>query len=251
MGRRRRSCCWPGALHTAPPTLDQWPGSVELLARHADHDRAQDQARVWFDTLELDVAELDAVGIAGKKKLAELLTAYSVLLRQADAADRALIQARVRRLAAQTSSPAYHQLATASDAEFDANSMSYLRVLWLLSGFDLELADYRDQVLAIKPRLDARLAARGPWQRAMFRRYYSGLDLEAPAALADADMSGGVIARRQPLSHYLQLRRLADGGVEGGPAACYALTHEILVAFHYGEDLDQTVFDADRFWPIC
>jgi tetratricopeptide (TPR) repeat protein len=224
---------------------EPWRGTPELQARAAEFQQARQRAHVWFDQLDLDVATLDSVGIAGKKKLAELLTAYSILARHADdEAVRVRIRSRVENLASQTRALAYHDLGSLSAEAFDAESLSYLRVWWLLRGFGLDTAVYEQAVGAVKGRLDARLDERGPWQRAMFRRYYELLGLAVPDAVAGATMQDGVVASRLPLERFLATSGHGEQRQRDGLVACYQLTHEILVAFDYGERREQDHFDA-------
>ena len=186
---------------------------------HAAIDSSLARARRWLDTLEVDCAALDRAGLNGKKRLAEILEAYlDCRLATGESLGQRAILERVTRLTAQTRDNAYHDLASYSDAEFKANSLSYLRVAWLMSRFGLDVEDYRRRVRAILPRMDAQMAARGAWQRSMFAHYLAVLGLRASRNAEPDPLRHGVIAHRLPLD------RLDRG-------RAYDLTHEVFAVF--------------------
>ncbi|MBI4603018.1 MAG: hypothetical protein HY721_13755 [Planctomycetes bacterium] len=202
-------------------------------ARLADYERAKRKARAWLDALEVDPVELLKHEVKGTKKLAEILDTYwGILEHTKDPADRAAILLRVAELAKQAARPEYHELGNLPDREFTQNSMSYLRVAWLLERFGLDTREYREHILRLKPRLDEHLRARGPWQRAMFLEYYDRFGLEHPPGIPAAPMKEGVIARRVPAASY-------------DDNAVYDLTHEVFVAYDYGGQRKQTRFSAE------
>lgn len=206
-------------------------GAPPVEAQRAAYLRAKAAARAWLDRLEVDCADLQRHNVKGKKKLAEILDAYLSLYRHApDAAEREGIRKRVEALTQQTRRPEYHNLRDCPEAELTQNSMSYLRVLVLMDEFGLDTNAYREEVRRAKPRLDAHIEKRGPWQRAMFREYYDKLGLELPPVLTGTPpMEEGVISRRAPVA-------------EIDDRAAYDLTHEVFVAFHYGLERKQTKF---------
>jgi hypothetical protein len=201
--------------------------------RSADYRQVRDKARAWFDRLNVDSVDLLKHGVKGKKKLAEILDVYLSFYRNgADAGDRKKILARVEVLIDQTRRREYHNLSTCGETEFTENSMSYLRVAWLMKLFGLDIQSYLSEVRVILPRLDEHLKRRGPWQRAMFGEYYDRFGLAKPEVLRAAPpLSEGVISRRVPVD------RIDDN-------ACYDLTHEVFVAFDYGFQKTQKVLVA-------
>ena len=199
----------------------------------ADYQRVKAKARAWLDQLDVDTVQLMKVGIKGKKKLAEILDAYLSFLHHAgDSAERQKILARVEGLVQQTRRPDYHDMLSCSDTEFVQNSMSYLRVLWLMEQLGLDAKHYREQVLLMRPRLDAHLEKRGPWQQAMFAEYYDRFKLEKPPVLQSTVMQKGTIARRVPVGSY-------------DDNTTYDLTHEVFVAFDYGLQRAQSRFSKE------
>lgn len=211
----------------APPRAAS-PGGAKV--RLSDYLAARTRARLWLDALEVDPVDLMKHGIKGKKKLAEILDCYLSLLQHSkDPTDQAAIRRRVEDLAKQAARPAYHDMLQLTDLEFTQNSMSYLRVAWLLGRFGLDTRAYREEILRAKPRLDAHLRTRGPWQQAMFLEYYDRFKLEKPASIPRAPMAEGVISRRLPAESY-------------DDNAVYDITHEVFVAFDYGHQRQQTRF---------
>ncbi len=221
----------PAPPQPAAPAADS---KAQEDARQQRYRHVKARARAWIDALEVDPVDLLAHGVKGKKKLGEILEAYVHFRDSAtDPDDRAAIQARVLALARHAERPEYHNLATAPAQEFDQNSMSYFRVLVLLEEFGLDTSRYRSELLAVKGPMDAHLARRGPWQRAMFREYYERFALELPPVLADLGDAKGVLAFRLPA----RAISVTDG---------YALTHQVFVAFDYGHRREQDrLSDAD------
>ena len=200
--------------------------------RSDDYRRVREKARAWFDHLTVDCADLQEHGVKGKKKLAEILDVYLSFHRNSsDPKDRQMVFDRVVELTEQTTRAEYHNLAGAPDKEFTENSMSYLRVAWLMKLLGLDIKGYLDEVRAIKPRLDEHMKQRGPWQRAMFAEYYDRFGLPKPEAILATPLAQGVISRRLPLD------RFDDN-------ASYDLTHEVFVAFDYGFQKTQKVLAA-------
>jgi hypothetical protein len=203
-----------------------------LTAHDADYRRALARAHTWLDRLAVDPLALRAAGLKGKKKLAEVLDAYLQLWRVAPPGEQATIRERARQLARVTDDPGYHDLATVSDGELREDSTSYLRAALLMDQLGLDTAGYRAAIAAVKPRLDAHLASRGPHQRAAFRLYYRHFGLAEPFPLDDA-LAAGVIARR-----------VAPAGMSTRDA--YRLTHEVLVPYEFGDRMDAVdPFDDD------
>ena len=200
--------------------------------RWSDYLRLKYRAWAWFDQLEVDPVELLKHGIKGTKKLAEILQAYLNLYQHApDAAARERIQQRVVQLARHTQRFEYHHnMLVSPDTEFLQNSMSYLRVLWLLDQLEQDTTAYRQQLLTVKPRMDEHLKQRGPWQQAMFAEYYTRFGLEKPPGLSLASV--GVVIQRLPLTQYNRDK-------------AYHLTHEVFVAFDYGLRRMQSHFTAE------
>jgi hypothetical protein len=240
-GNRLRTWSCTGALALLLPCAANWAtaqqsrpagGSATLRgdyteARRAGFQHARQKARAWLDQLEVDAVELIAHNVKGIKKLAEILDAYRSLYQHSNSpADRSAVLRRVRQLAEQTKRDEYHALLKGSDQQFDDNSMSYLRVMYLMQQLGLDTSHYREYVETIKPRMDARLPRRGWWQREMFAQYYERFGLEWSALPDGGSPRFGILASRKPFEQYT----VNDG---------YRLTHEIFVACEDGMQIGQ------------
>ena len=204
----------------------------------ARYESSRRRALAWLYSVDVDATSLLQHRIKGKKKLAEALGGYVLFRRHADETERRIIDERVRELMAMPGNRGslYHDLGKdrTDDTTFKQNSMSYLRVLWLLQQLGHETSDYLGEVRSVKPRLDAHLQKRGPWQRAMFREYYQRFGLEWPSELpvgADNDI-GPEVRGQLSVSAYERDR-------------AYALTHEVFVAFDYGDAPTQSRLSAE------
>jgi hypothetical protein len=201
--------------------------------RVSDYEHVKRRATTWLDELEVDPVELIKHRVKGKKKLAEILGVYLDRYRHtSDSAGKAAIRSRLEQLAQHVRRPEYHNMLTNSDVEFKQNSMSYLRVLWLLERFGMDFPDYRDHIHAVTPRMNKHFETRGPWQLTMFGKYYEHFGLKKPSLLFSLPMQQGVIAQKLPVKYYN--RNIS-----------YHLTHEIYVAFDYGSQLTQSLFDRE------
>lgn len=214
------------------------PEARRVLDRFVESNRGRYQAsmvqaRQFLDSLDIDPQALRAHQIKGKKKLVEALDAYYRLYQVAPPADRPVLLARVKALAAVTARPGYHDMLTIDDREFKEDATSYLRAALLLDQMGVDTTSYREHIAACKGRLDAHLRDRGPHQRRAFHGYYKHFGLTEPMPLASA-LEAGLIAHR------------ADPETLGRMDT-YGLTHEIFAAYEFGDRLDSNPFgEADR-----
>lgn len=214
------------ALAGCPPADRESRAAEALDLRHRD---AWQAARSWLDRLEVDPVALSRRGERGKKKLAEILSAYLYLLRYStDSSEQPRLLRRVRGLAEQAERPEYHNMLRCDLREFNQNRMSYLRVAWLLEQLGQDTRLYRAQLAQLLPRLERAIAERPPAQPAWLAAYYDHFGWSKPATLRAPVR--GVVAERLPEARY----RRATG---------YALTHEVSAAFRQGLRRTQDVFD--------
>ena len=190
-----------------------------------------ERAETWLDAMPIDLEALAARGYGDKKRLSELLGAYWKLYRYATPEHRSEIRARLQRFADYTHRPDYLDLAEVDDAQFKKNSMSFLRVMWLLREMDFDITHLLGEFQKIKDRMDAHLESRGPWQKCMFARYYDLFGFEKPEAIMDTSRMKGPIGERLAIDDYHVAR-------------AYQLTHQVFVAFDYGAQRSQSRFDA-------
>ncbi len=197
--------------------------------REEAYEAARTEARRWLDGLEVDAVALNNRGMKGQKKLAEIMDIYLFLEMTSEPQARARINRRVAELTRQTEDDAYHNMQVCPDQEFKQNSMSYLRVMWLMREFELDTTRYERELAAVKPRMDGHLSARGVWQRAMFAQYYERFGMRKPSVIRDGNLRAGVVRRKTPIDDYDR-------------KSSYQLTHEVFVAFDYGYARETTAF---------
>lgn len=159
---------------------------------------AEDRARAWLDKIALDLRDLDRNDIPGKRKLAELLSAYVDLYETGNRADRTAIRTRLQALAAVTNEPWYHTMDKVDDATFKRDSTSYLRVAFLMDRVGLDTAAYRKQIARVHERLNQHMPARGHHQQMAFHNYYHHFALKEPYSLVDAATVGAIPNRTSP-----------------------------------------------------
>jgi hypothetical protein len=203
-----------------------------LKNNRARYLEVRDRAIAFLGSLSVDPVALRREGRKGKKKLVELLDAYAALHRHATGALRRQLAERFRLVARVTERPEYHDLGAANERQLRQDSTSYLRACYLMDRMGLDTARYREQIRAVKARLDGHMARRGPHQRMAFRWYYRHFKLPLPPALK-APVKNTLVARR-PNPYRMSVSR------------AYGLTHEVFVPFDYGGGLAATPFDAQE-----
>ena len=68
--------------------------------------------------------------------------------------------------------------------------MSVFRVLKLMDQLHLDTTFYKEQLSQLMPRMNSHMMRRGPWQRAMFAKYYEDYGLTKPDILQKLGVSG-------------------------------------------------------------
>ena len=191
------------------------------------------KAKLWLDSLEVDLDQIAAKGYGDKKRLSEVLAAYLMIHRYSTAQEKKKIEERIKTFYSYTFKPQYLNLLTQNDKQFRKNSMSYLRIMYLLKEMHFDVAHLLKRFETLKPRLDAHFTARGPWQKSMFARYYDMFGFKKPPAIAHTEHLTGLIGQELALEHYKR-------------SHAYMLTHQVFVAFDYGAKRVQTRFNADE-----
>lgn len=211
----------PPSRPSLPATVCEGPGrstTLDWLAANASLARTTKvRAQAWLDKLALDLRDLDRNGISGKRKLAELLSAYVDLYETATGADRAAVQTRLQAVAAITNEPWYHNMDKVDDATFKRDSTSYLRVAFLMDRAGLDTTAYRKQIARIHARLNQHMPARGHHQQMVFHNYYHHFGIKEPYALVEASTVGVIPNRPSP---YKLTQKEA-----------YDLTHEVAARY--------------------
>jgi hypothetical protein len=216
------------AIAGCPPSDSETRTPEPIDLRHRE---ARQAAWSWLDRLEVDPVALIQRGERGKKKLAEILSAYLYLLRYStDPSEQPRLLRRVRSLADQARRPEYHNMLRCDLREFNQNRTSYLRVAWLLEQLGQDTSFYRAQLAQMLPRLERAIADRPSVQPGQIAAYYDYFGWTRPATLQAS--TNGFLDVRLPRARYR-------------PATGYALTHEVSTAFRYGLRRTQDVFDRD------
>lgn len=188
-------------------------------------------SKAWLDTVETDPREIRDYGLKGKKKLVELFDAYLTVYPFVPKEQQKDIDLRLNRIARITQTPGYHDMNSIEDAQFDEDSLSYLRLCYLLArkGFNTDI--YQQGIKKMIPRLNARMAQRGANQQMTFDRYYNFFHIKEPFPLVKS-FENGIIAQR------ITPQALDEMDV-------YRLTHEIFAVYEYGDRPQVDFFTKD------
>jgi hypothetical protein len=218
---------------TAPATCV--PGATERL-RALDDFRAREAPRyrqalargtAWLDKLSLDPVALTQRGILGKRKLGDIVGAYHQLLKVSPDDQRAKLRQRATELLAPVAWPAYHDMGRISDSLFSEEISAYLLVASLAERLGLDTREYRKQIDAVRPRMDAQMAGRGPQVRKLLHWYYDQYGFAWPLP-ADEPTREWIVTIKPDV----RVLTLEDA---------YRLTHEVFFMY---PDVDRPEHDA-------
>lgn len=179
--------------------------------------------------LEFDLDYIRNKGLADKKFLAEYLGLFSKLYKVASTSEKEQIKQKIKPYYEETLQIKFHNMANVNDKLFKKNSMSYMRILWLLNKLDFDTSFYRNELAKVQKRMDDHMSKRGEWQKAVFEKYYTFFNIKKPTLLKYANKFKGPISYRKPLSFYDKVK-------------AYNLTHFVFVAYDYGNKKTQTRF---------
>jgi hypothetical protein len=191
------------------------------------------RSKKYADNLKFDLDYIRSKGLPDKKYLAEFLGLYLKLKKGLKSKSvNKEIKKRLTPFYQETLKPNYHNMGQVDDKLFKKNSMSYMRIMWLLDqlGFDISL--HKKELAKIKNRMDNHMVKRGPWQRAVFDWYYDYFNIVKPKALKNAKQLKGAIGTRKELSFYNRQQ-------------AYVLTHFVFAAYDYGNKLTQSRFTKE------
>ncbi len=194
------------------------------------YKKALKRTKKYAYTLKFDLDYIRKKGLPDKKHLAEYLGLFLKLKKASTSeAEKQEIIAKVKPLYDKIQEPAFHNMAEVSDKLFKKNSMSYMRIMWLLKELNFDISAYKKEFDKIKKRMDAHMKVRGEWQRAVFEKYYNFFKLKKPIELKYAKKLKGPIAYQKPLEFYDRTQS-------------YILTHFIFAAYDYGNKTTQNRF---------
>jgi hypothetical protein len=191
------------------------------------------RAKKYADNLNFDLDYIRNKGLPDKKYLAEYLGLYLKLKKFYNNKDiNQQIQEKLKPFYNKINQQEFHNMAVINDKLFKKNSMSYMRIMWLLDQLGYNITDYKKQFFKIKKRMDNHMKLRGEWQRAVFDKYYDYFKFQKPIELQYAKKLKGPIDYQKPIDFYNKTN-------------AYILTHFVFTAYDYGNSLTQNRFDKD------
>lgn len=185
----------------------------------------------YANNLKFDLAYIRNKGLADKKYLAEFLGLYWKLNKAfKNNNERVLIKKRLQPYYEETLKSRFHNMATVNDKLFKKNSMSYMRIMWLLQELGFDISFYENELAKVQKRMDDHMKIRGEWQKAVFDKYYDFFKIDKPRILTNAKKLKGAIGAKKPLNFYNR-------------SQSYVLTHFIFAAYDYGNKTTQNRFN--------
>lgn len=193
------------------------------------YEEALKRTNDFANNLNFDMEYIRNKGLGEKKFLAEYIGLFSKLYKVASEEEKLKIKQKIKPFYEETLKAKYHNMAKVDDKLFKKNSMSYMRILWLLNELDFDTSFYRKELVKVQKRMDDHMSKRGEWQKAVFEKYYTFFKIEKPTLIKYANKFKGPITYRRPLSFYDRTK-------------AYNLTHFVFVAYDYGNKITQTRF---------
>ena len=209
------------------------PNIAKQKVRNNSIKEAVKRTKKFANNLHFDIDYIRNRGLADKKFLAEYLGLFLKLKKyfHNSKTDEEIIR-KLKPVYAKIEQKEFHNMANVDDKLFKKNSMSYMRIMWLLDQLGYDITDYKKEFFKIKKRMDDHMKLRGEWQRAVFDKYYDYFKLKKPTELLYAKKLKGPIDYRKPFEFYDR-------------AQAYILTHFVFVAYDYGNAINQKRFDKD------
>ncbi len=198
--------------------------------RKNTYKEAIERTTKFANELDFNLDYIRNKGLADKKFLAEFLGMYLKLDKATTSSkEKEKLHKRIEPFYQKTFDKKFHNLAILKDKEFKKNSMSYMRIMWLLNEMKFDISHYKKELAKVQNRMDAHMKIRGEWQRAVFDKYYDFFKIKKPVILREAKRLKGPIATQKKIEFYN--RRNA-----------YILTHFLFAAYDYGNKKTQTRF---------
>ncbi len=194
------------------------------------YEEALKRTLKYANELNFDIDYIRNKGLADKKYLAEYLGLF-VKLKKAmkTKKEKAIIMKKLTPFYEKTLEPSFHNMNTVNDKLFKRNSMSYMRILWLLDQLGFDNAYYKKELAKVQIRMDNHLKVRGEWQKAVFGQYYDYFKIKKPIAIKYAHKLNGPITYQKPIDYFDRLK-------------AYNITHFVFAAYDYGQKIKQTRF---------
>jgi len=191
------------------------------------------RTKKYADNLDFNLDYIRKKGLADKKYLAEFLGMYLKINKALKSkSDKESIRKRLEPFYKETLKKGFHNMATVNDKLFKKNSMSYMRIMWLLDQLGFDISFYKKELEKVQKRMDNHMKIRGEWQKAVFDFYYDYFNIKKPSVLKNAKKLKGAIGTRKNLVFYNRQQ-------------AYVLTHFVFAAYDYGNKHTQTRFNDD------
>ncbi len=195
------------------------------------YEKALERTKKYAFSLPFDLNYIRNKGLPDKKYLAEYLGLFLKLNKAYHTNQfKQETQIELKTIINLINQPDFHNMASVNDKLFKKNSMSYMRIMWLLDQLNYDISLYKAEFDKIKNRMDNHMKLRGEWQRAVFDKYYDYFSLEKPTELKYAKKLKGPIAYQKNIEYYNRNN-------------AYILTHFIFAAYDYGNSFSQKRFD--------
>ncbi len=204
-------------------------------------DKAKKRTAEWFLALDFDIEKIKNKNYPLQKHFSEFLGLGLKLFNQAKTdAERQQIKSKLQKVYDYTLLKDFHNLASLDARSFKRNSMSYLRILYLLEELNFDVMYYKSELNKVKSRIDNHLKQRGDWQKCAFENYYNYFNLKKPAIISDTQNYKGVLNNKLAANQYTL-------------SQVYELTHFVFIAFEYGAKSTQSKFgmeDLNYFYDV-
>lgn len=205
---------------------------------YSSYPIAKEKAYNWVNNLNFDLDYISNKKLGSKKFLAEYLGFYWKIYKNTGDEDlKQKIKTKLLPYYQYTTKKKYHNMHIIDDKSFKKNSMSYLRVMWLLQELDFDISFYNKNVKQILGRMNTHLSSRGNWQKEVFKEYYTIFSYKLPKILQTTKINNGVIDRELAFEKYKKNN-------------AYSFAHFVFAAFEYGHKTTQNRFSEKNILYI-
>lgn len=222
------------SIHQTAKSESYEHGAVELFLKenYSKYIKTIEKAEEWLNDLKVDPQELREHGLKGKKRLVEQFDAYVRLYSISSVKEKKRLLKKMKRIVACTYQPEYHNMGKVNDEQFKQDATSYMRLAYLMDRVGLDTEYYKKEIQRILHRLDDHMITRGSHQQMVFHVYYKHFGFQEPIDLAKGYCKGIITRRKNPFlfSDY----------------ETYQFTHEIFVAYDYGNKRDADFFHEEE-----
>ncbi len=187
----------------------------------------------WFLALDFNIEKIKNKNSPLQKHFSEYLGLGLKLFNQAKrGAERQQIKNKLQKIYDYTLLKYFHNLDSLDAKNFKKNSMSYLRILYLLEELGFDVTYYKTELKKVKSKIDYHLKLRGDWQKCAFENYYNYFKLKKPTIISNTQNYKGILNNKLNANQYTL-------------SQAYELTHFVFIAFEYGAKKTQSKFGME------